>query len=70
MLNLQKIISEVFYPDQEKYYKQLEKWAETELNDKSCSSWICSFLWKGRTMPICQVQVLRFKGDLKKEKLS
>lgn len=63
-----KNISEVFYPDQEKYYKQLEEWAETELNDKSCSSWICSFLWKGRTMPIRQVQVLRFKGDLEKGK--
>lgn len=63
-----KIISEVFYPDQEKYYMQLEKWAETELNDKSCSNWIRSFLWKGRTMPIHQVQVLRFKGDLEKGK--
>lgn len=63
-----KIISEVFYPDQEIYYKQLEKWAETELDDKSCSNWILSFLWKGRTMPIRQVQVLRFKGDLEKGK--
>ncbi len=63
-----KIISEVFYPDQERYYKQLEKWAETELSDKRCSSWICSFLWKGRIMPINRVQVLRFKGDLEKGK--
>lgn len=62
------VISEVFYPDQENYYKQLEKWAETELNDKSCSSWICSFLWKGRTIPIRQVQVLRYKDDLEKGK--
>lgn len=66
--SFKKNISEVFYPDQERYYKQLEKWAETELKDKSCSNWICSFLRKGRTIPIRQVQVLRFKGDLEKGK--
>lgn len=62
------IISEVFYPDQERYYKQLEKWAKNEFSDKSCSSWIGGFLWKGRTLPVRQVQVLRYKDDLEKGK--
>ena len=30
-----KILSEVFYPDQEDYYKQLEKWAENEIENKT-----------------------------------
>ena len=63
-----KIMSEVFYPDQEKYYRDLEKWAESEIEDKKCSSWIGLFLWTGRTMPVRQVQVLKFKGDLEKGK--
>ena len=63
-----KVISEVFYPDQERFYKQLEKWAETELDDKSCSSWIGFYLWNGRTLPIGQVKVLRYKDDLEKGK--
>ena len=63
-----KILSEVFYPDQEDYYKQLEKWAENEIENKDCSSWIGYFLWKGRTIPVRQVQVLKFKGDLEKGK--
>lgn len=63
-----KILSEVFYPDQEKYYKQLELWAKNEIEDKLCSSWISYFLWKGRTLPVRQVQVLKFKGDIDKGK--
>lgn len=63
-----RIMSEVFYPDQEEYYKQLEKWAETEIKDKDCSSWIGGFLWKGRIMPVRQVQILKFKGNLEKGK--
>ncbi len=63
-----RIISEVFYPDQEQYYKELEKWASCEIEDKNCSNWIDSFLWKGRTIPIRQVQVLKYKGDLDKGK--
>ncbi len=63
-----KVMSEVFYPDQEEYYKQLEKWAESEIDDKDCSKWISSFLWKGRIMPVRQVQLLKFKGNLEKGK--
>lgn len=63
-----KILSEVFYPDQEEYYKQLEQWANNEIENKDCSSWIGSFLWKGRTIPVRQVQLLRFKGNLEKGK--
>ncbi len=63
-----QLISEVFYPDQEEYYKRLEEWAKNEINDKRCASWIESFLWTGRTLPIRQVQVLRFKGNLEKGK--
>ncbi|MBD5197508.1 MAG: hypothetical protein HDS89_08695 [Bacteroidales bacterium] len=59
-----QLISEVFYPDQEEYYKKLEEWAKTEIDDKSCASWIKDFLCTGRTLPIRQVQVLRFKGNL------
>lgn len=63
-----QLISEVFYPDQEEYYKRLEEWAENGINDKQCASWIKSFLLKGRTLPIRQVQVLRFKGNIDKGK--
>ena len=63
-----KVMSEVFYPDQERYYKQLEKWAETEINDENCSRWIGFFLWKGRTIPVHQDKVLRYKDDLEKGK--
>ena len=63
-----KVMSEVFYPDQEEYYKQLEKWAKSEIEDKDCSNWIVFFLWKGRTMPVRQVQLLKFKGNLEKGK--
>lgn len=63
-----KVMSEVFYPDQEEYYKQLEKWAKSEIEDKECSNWIGFFLWKGRTMPVRQVQLLKFKGNLEKGK--
>lgn len=63
-----QLISEVFYPDQEEYYKRLEEWAENGINDKQCASWIKDFLWKGRTLPIRQVQVLRFKGNIDKGK--
>lgn len=63
-----KVMSEVFYPDQEEYYKQLEKWAKSEIEDKECSNWIGFFLWKGRTMPVRQVQLLKFKGNLEKVK--
>lgn len=63
-----KIMSEVFYPDQEEYYKQLEKWAECEIEDRDCSSWISSFLWKGRTIPINQVRLLNYKGNIEKGK--
>ncbi len=63
-----RIISEVFYPDQEEYYKQLEEWANNEIEDKECSSWISSFLWTGRTIPVRQVHVLRYKGNIEKAK--
>lgn len=63
-----RILSEVFYPDQEEYYKQLENWAKNEIEDKSCSSWISFFLWNGRTIPVRQVQLLKFKGNLEKGK--
>lgn len=63
-----QLISEIFYPDQEEYYKRLEDWAKNEINDQRCASWIEDFLRTGRTMPIRQVQVLRFKGDLEQGK--
>ena len=59
---------ETFYPDQEKYYRQLENWAEKEIKDEKCSNWIKFYLWKGRTLPIRQVGVLRFKGNFEKGK--
>ena len=63
-----KIMSEVFYPDQEEYYKQLEKWAKSEIEDEDCSKWIEYYLWNGRTLPVRQVQILRYKGNLEKGK--
>ncbi len=62
-------ISEVFYPDQEKYYSQLEYWAKNEIADKKCSIWINSFLKIGRTIPVRQVKVLKYKGDVEKGKV-
>lgn len=59
-----QVISEVFYPDQEKYYEQLEIWAKNEIADKECSNWITSFLELGRTKPIRQVKVLRYKENI------
>lgn len=63
-----RILSEVFYPDQEEYYKQLENWVENEIEDKECSKWLSYFLWKGRTLPVRQVQLLKYKGNLDKGK--
>ncbi len=63
-----RILSEVFYPDQEEYYKQLEKWVKNEIEDKDCSNWLSFFLWKGRTLPVRQVQLLKYKGNLDKGK--
>ena len=61
-------MSEVFNPDQEEYYKQLEKWAKSEIEDEDCSKWIEYYLWNGRTLPVRQVQILRYKGNLEKGK--
>lgn len=63
-----KAISEVFYPDQEQYYRQLEKWAKNEIVDKKCSDWIDYYLWNGRTIPVRQVKVLKYKGNIEKGK--
>lgn len=64
-----RILSEVFYPDQEEYYKQLENWVKNEIEDKDCSKWLSYFLWKGRTIPVRQVQLLKYKGNLEKGKI-
>lgn len=63
-----RILSEVFYPDQEEYYKKLENWVKNEIEDKDCSNWLSFFLWKGRTIPVRQVQLLKYKGNLEKGK--
>jgi len=63
-----KIISEVFYPDQEQYYRQLEHWAKSEIKDVDCSRWISYYLWKGRILPVRLVNVLRYKDDVEKGK--
>ena len=60
-------ISEVFYPNQEEFYQNLEKWARNII-DKDCSSWISFYLYHGRTIPIKHVKVLQFHMDIDKAK--
>lgn len=46
----------------------MEKWVKNEIEDKDCSNWLSFFLWKGRTLPVRQVQLLKYKGNLDKGK--
>lgn len=53
-----QFISEIFTKRQERFYSSLEKWA-MEIADEDCSSWIRSYLEKGRDFRIKRLAVLK-----------
>ena len=61
-------LSEIFTRKQEEFYSSLEHWAKEEIEDKQCSRWISSYLYKGRDLRIGRIQVLRYVDNLQKAK--
>ncbi len=55
------------YPNQERFYASLEKWA-SEIKNPWCSKWITEYLKTGRHLPFYRIKVLRFHGNMEKAK--
>lgn len=56
-------LAEILTKRQESFYKNLEKWAEYDIEDKECGKWIALFLFKGRDLRIHKIKVLRYIND-------
>ena len=55
----------VLYPNQEKFYSNLETWA-SNIRNPHCSEWILNYLDKGRNLPFYKIHVFKFKYNEKK----
>lgn len=55
------------FPNQEKFYKNLELWANSIRNPK-CKEWILNYLDKGLELPFYKIKVFRYIKDIEKAK--
>lgn len=62
-----EFLLEIFTHRQESFYTNIESWAKF-LEDKECSKWISSFLYKGRNLRIRNIKILKYIDDEKKAK--
>lgn len=61
-------LTEIFTRKQEEFYSTLEHWAKEEIEDRQCSRWISSYLYKGRDLRIGRIHVLRYVDNSPKAK--
>lgn len=57
----------VLYPNQERFYRELEKWASS-IRNPCCREWISCYLERGRDLLFNRMRVFKFKGNVEKAK--
>lgn len=62
-----EFLLEIFTHRQESFYSNIERWAKS-LEDKECSKWLSSYLYKGRNLRIRNIIILKYINDEEKAK--
>lgn len=62
-----EFLLEIFTHRQESFYSNIECWVKS-LEDKECSKWLSSYLYKGRDLRIRNITILKYISDEEKAK--